>query len=148
MYHATLNHEQDVTVWFIGFAPYAGTRRWLKKWLHPRYGHVFALTQFGDDVLVVEPTEKAVSFGLLRHPTGEKLCADLAALAWAAQREDLHFLRVQTKAKPLGFAHGLLPTCVTFIKAISGIGGWAVTPYQLYHHLMRRGALPLPTFSI
>lgn len=148
MYHATLNHHENSTVWFIGFAPYAGRRHWLKKWLHPRYGHVFAMTEFGDDVLVVEPTEKALTFGLLRHPTGEKLCADLVALTWAANSNDLHFLRVRSTAQPLAWQHTFLPTCVSFIKAITGLRSWAITPYQMYHVLCRRGALPLPSISL
>lgn len=148
MYHATLNHDENSTVWFIGFAPYAGRRWWLKKWLHPRYGHVFALTEFGDDVLVIEPTEKALTFGLLRHPQGEKLCADLVALSWAAESDDLHFLRLRAQAAPLAWQHTIFPTCVSFIKAVSGMRNWAFTPYQLYHGLRRQGALPLPSFSI
>jgi hypothetical protein len=100
--------------------------------MRPGYGHV--VVAWWDTKakvwIVVDPKYGAMEITALSHRYG---LADVLRM-WP-HTEALHVRVEDWQPRPRG-----LVTCVSLAKAALGIGGWAVTPWQLRNQLMEHRA--------
>ena len=145
-----LPHLKHCSEWVIAFTPYRGQNRFKKWLLSPAFGHVWAFTEIQGESLMFDPFLggyfTAVTKPTPEGPTvGSGLGMTPAILASALHKKgQIQMLYYKTRlpqTKP-HLTH-CLPTCVTMLKLLLGVRAWALTPRQLYRHLLKKGAVPL-----
>lgn len=111
----------------------------------PNLQHVYAFTQAGPNVLLVEPYRDRIDF-TVKYPTPDfqEMCADQIA------HELMSFGHTVVKHKFIPNINSVkslwnwIPTCVTVVKVATGYPSSAWTPRQLLEELLTDGAMPPP----
>lgn len=102
--------------------------------MRPGYHHVMAMfyDPDGDAWLVLDPIFGGLQCRALTDSPSltVQLLAAYPCTAWAMVRLDRHAYPVCTRG-PL--------TCVSVVKALLGLRGWSLTPYQLYRQIEALG---------
>lgn len=148
-----LPHLSRCSEWVIVFAPYRGRSR-LKKWLlAKRFGHVWAFTEVHGSTLMFDPFNGGYFSAVTKldpHLTESGMGITPVILASAILREEgMTLLRYKARlpqTKP--HVSNCIPSCVTMLKLLVGVRAWAMTPRQLYKHLLKNGAEPLNAITL
>jgi hypothetical protein len=123
-----------VDEWYVGFGEFEPPRSWFHWFTTPGWRHVFCFGASGSAWIVYDPLSKRAEMAAV---TGEYL--DHCIAAWKAK--GCKFLRVKTQR--IHLFQRLVPLyCVTCVKHVLGVRGFAVTPRQLYQLLLSQGAEP------
>ncbi len=120
--------EEIATEWYVVFTR-ATLDHWIYAWLHPNFGHVYAVQSLNDyQWLVVQPRVNITQTKIMlkcQYPTIYDLI-------------DSEDRVVKVKVKPQSGIRGTLNwfNCVEQVKALLGIRSmWTLTPKQLYDGL-------------
>ena len=119
---------------WIGFGEFEPPRSWYHVFTEPGWRHVFCLGYSSERWILYDPLSRRAEIAAL---TGEELDMLIAA----CKRKGVRFLHFRRQEKHL--FQRLTPIyCVSCVKHVLGIRGWAWTPRQLYRLLLRLGATP------
>ena len=132
--------------WYIAFTDDRRMELWWTKYLKKDFGHCIAFAQTGKFVTCVEPLWHKVDLQTYfsESDANKPLSAEMVALAWVK----LGYRVVEVKTKidsSLSMRHiwNVVPTCVTLIKILTGVRGFAFTPYQLFRLALKRGGVEI-----
>tara|TARA_A200000159_G_scaffold59245_1_gene54776 strand:- start:1156 stop:1566 length:411 start_codon:yes stop_codon:yes gene_type:complete len=125
--------------WYIIFTDQEVGPHWLHFLLKKGFYHCYLFRQIGDYVYYANPRLSNIDTKIYQGMSIDQLADDL---------------RSQPNTKILKFKYpfdfnnqmfntwNLVPTCVSVVKMFLGIRARAQTPYQLYKHLLKKGAVP------
>jgi len=120
--------------------------RWWNRFLKKGFRHAYCFAQNGLCVTVIEPlyhTVQVENYFPEDDPHGV-LLAEFCACAWSETYP--HVLECQINVDERGSIRSIFnafPTCVSLLKTVVGIKGFAITPYQLYKLALRQGAVEI-----
>jgi hypothetical protein len=122
--------DERVYLLFFGDTP---RRAWWANFLRPGFRHIAAMSYHADAErwVYVDP---ALRWTVIRILTQEPAGRQIAVLL----EQSTAVLRMASRPGRGGAP--AFPWCVGQIKALIGVRTWALTPWQLYRSLIRRGA--------
>lgn len=119
----------------MGFGEFEPPKSWYHVFTQPGWRHCFCFGCTPDGIWIVyDPLSARAQIGATDGETMERFVR-----AWKAQ--GTKFLRFAGNRTHL-FARLRPIYCVTCVKHVLGIRGFALTPRQLYRLLVRQGAEP------
>ena len=107
--------------------------RLAKRWLHPGYGHV-SLAFFdpgGNSWVIIDPLFGGIEVGALPASLTVR-----QVLAYYPDRTAMAVLPCRPRDHRGNRPISAL-TCVSVVKSIVGLGGWSMTPLQLFRQIER-----------
>lgn len=130
----------DSQTWLVVFDRcYGLKRRW---WLHPAFQHVHLLRDNRDQCLMVNSFAHVMAIREYPNTLEDILQQELLQNPTAILQYTIHY---GSHYRP-GFIEPL--TCVSVAKRILGIRRRLLTPKQLYHELIRAGALVIKPYQV
>lgn len=126
--------------WIIIFTQENVQNHWLHKILKKPYWHCMCMRRIGDYVYYANPTVSNIDTKIFDIYSADKFLADLG------KKKNTKILRFNYKFdfnNRIFTLWNIAPTCVTAVKMFLGIKSFAITPYQLYKDLIKRGAIVL-----
>jgi len=131
--------ERVEVTWYVVFTDQNVKRHWIHTFFKEEFLHCYCFRQIGGSVYFANPTISNIDTKIIPYCRAEDFAKEL--LGYPYNR----ILRVKY---PFDFSNrmfnlwNLIPTCVSIVKIFLGITAKAQTPYQLYKHLIKRGAKP------
>jgi uncharacterized protein YjaG (DUF416 family) len=126
------------TMWYVVFSAHNVRPTKIHTFLKYPFYHCYCFRQIGDYVYFADHTKANINTAIYQDVTANELAHILIN-----ENDNLVILRIKI---PIDFSNknfniwNMLPTCVSTVKMFLGITNKAVTPYQLYRHLLKRGA--------
>lgn len=124
--------------WYIVFTDCEVDPHWLHLLLKKEFYHCYLFRQIGDYIYYANPTTSNIDTKIYQGMSIDQLANDLK------NQPNTKILKFKY---PFDFNNqmfntwNLVPTCVSVVKMFLGIRAKAQTPYQLYKHLLRKGAI-------
>lgn len=138
--------DEQEHIWYLAFVDDRRLELWWTKFLKKGFGHCMCFAQTGPFVTVIEPLWHTVQVETYWKNEDPKagLSAEWVALSWV----DMGYTVVEMKTKidfSLSIRHiwNIIPTCVTLVKTLTGVRGFAFTPYQLFKLAVKQGGTVL-----
>lgn len=126
-----------VDEWFVGFGEFEPPKSWYHVFTEPGWRHCFCFGRSSQGLWIVyDPLSAHARMAVL--PNDEAIMDYVHVWRSIGTR----FLRFESQRVHL-FARLRPIYCVTCVKHVLGIRGFALTPRQLYRLLIRRGAVPV-----
>lgn len=132
----------DSQTWLIIFDQCHGTRRWWHWFLHPKFMHVHLVRDCFDGCITIAPLIHVFAVKEYENSLLDMIQQESARNPTAILQFTTHY---GSHYKP-AFIEPL--TCVSVAKRILGIRSRLFTPKQLYHELIRAGALVIKPYSV
>lgn len=123
--------------WYVVFTEQDVNRHLIHRILHKPFYHCYCFRQIGGHIHYNNPTTSNIDTKIYQEVSVEELAQEIS------KQPNTKILRIKI---PVDFSNknfniwNMLPTCVSTVKMFLGITNKAVTPYQLYRHLLKRGA--------
>lgn len=122
----------EVRTWLVVFLDTDNPTRWWHRFMRPGYRHCLAFGFDGRSWIQVD-----CLFNLLDIRSYAEAEMSLVLEALAGYRARILVLERTVVSRPL---LGLPVYCVSTVKHLLGLRCWALTPWQLYRALEKRGA--------
>lgn len=132
----------DNQTWIVVFDKCHGDGRWWHKLLHPKFQHVHLMRDIQEGSLIISPLIHIIAIKELTNSLLDLTNQESARDVTAILQFTVHY---GAQYKP-AFIEPL--TCVSIAKRVLGIRSRLFTPKQLYHELIRAGALVIKPYSI
>jgi hypothetical protein len=123
--------------WYVVFTEQDVNRHLIHRILRKPFYHCYCFRQIGGHIHYNNPTTSNIDTKIYQEVSVEELAQEIS------KQPNTKILRIKI---PVDFSNknfniwNMLPTCVSTVKMFLGITNKAVTPYQLYRHLLKRGA--------
>lgn len=128
--------------WYIVFTDYDVAPHPIHRLLQKPFLHCYCFRQIGDHIFFSNPTTSNIDTKVYQQVDAEELSQEILR---KPNTKILKFkYRFDIKNKMFNIWN-MAPTCVSVVKMFLGVRSRAVTPYQLYKHLLKRGAFHLTT---
>lgn len=92
----------------------AERKYWYMRWLKKGFSHCYLLQAYEDKWIKTESGQGVIRADVVNYEKPSQGCI---------------IVKIKAKDKKMWFS---INTCVSLVKAITGLGGRALTPYQLY----------------
>jgi hypothetical protein len=123
----------NVTEWWICFGEFAPKKSWWHIFTRPGWRHVFAIGYSNGQWIILDPMSHRLDVVAMN---GDQLDDVIAGIKLMGGR----FLRMQSKR--IHYFRAWEPLyCVSVVKHLLGINGFAWTPEQLYRLMKKHGAV-------
>ena len=123
--------------WYVVFTDEEVSPHLIHRVLQKPFYHCYCFRQIGDHVYVVNPTISNVDSQIYEFTHASQLAQEIS------RNPDTKILKFKYKfdnSNRVFNITNMWPTCVSVVKMFLGIRSRAVTPYQLYKYLLKRGA--------
>lgn len=132
---------ENKTTWYVVFTSRDVKPHWVHRFLNRNFLHCYCFRaiegQEQDLIYVADPTTANID---------SRIIEGMHASLFAHSLKFIPNTKVLTFETSLDFSGKILtiwnsvPTCVSIVKMFLGIHAYAQTPYQLYKHLLKKGA--------
>lgn len=126
--------------WYVVFTTRDVNRHPINRLLRKPFYHCYCFRQIGDHIYYANPTTSNIDTKIYEKVDAEELAQGISRFT---NTKVLKFrYRFDIKNRMFNIFN-MVPTCVSAVKMFLGISCRAVTPYQLYKYLLKRGAFHL-----
>lgn len=123
-----------VDEWWVGFGEFEPPKSWYHAFTDKGWRHCFCFGYSNGRWILYDPLSRRAEVAIL---TGEQIDRVIAS----CRAKGSKFLHFRSHRRHL--FQRLTPIyCVSCVKHVLGVRGWAWTPRQLYRLLLRLGAVP------
>lgn len=127
------------TEWYIVFTDFDTEPHWVQKVLKKGFYHCYCFRKIGDSIFLIDPSVANVDSKIYQGYSMDQLAEKLRGYP---NTKVLKFKYEFDFKNRIFNTWNLAPTCVNIVKMFLGVTARAQTPYQLYLHLLKKGAIP------
>lgn len=132
--------DLNYVTWYVVFTSKEVNHHPIQFLLKKPFYHCYCFRQIGEYIYFANPTTANIDSRIYHKTEAEELAQ---AISRELNTKVLKFKYKFDFKNRMFKIWNVAPTCVSVVKMFLGITADAQTPYQLYRHLLRKGALHL-----